>query len=135
MARPEGRTQAPAAGAAEAEGARLSAAGQALLDELCPHGAAYLVRTRTRVDTGSWLGKSRVWAACCGEGLVLFAAGERPYAERIPAARLRESFYNHVTAEVALAPATGAGVRTLKVPPVEGLRLLAHIVEEEEANA
>ncbi len=102
--------------------------------------------TRTRVDTGGWLWKSRLVACCADLGelsraasgssgkagrrdgeLVLFAAGKRPFVERVPLAELGESFYNHVTGEVALAPAEGARVRTLRMSPVDGRALLKEL--------
>jgi hypothetical protein len=105
--------------------------------------------TRTRVDTGGWLWKSRLVACCAASGspgergqgasgssrkagrqdgeLVLFAAGKRPFVERVPFAQLGESFYNHVTGEVALAPAEGARVRKLRMSPVDGRALLKEL--------
>ena len=103
-----------------------------LQDELCtdgpsPRGGASVFRTRTRVDTGGWLGKSRVRVCLTGDELVLFAAGRRPFVERIPVPSLGESFYNHVTGEVALAPAEGARVKRLRIRPVEGYALLGEL--------
>jgi len=47
--------------------------------------------------------------------------------ERVPFAELGESFYNHVTGEVALVPAEGARVRKLRMSPVDGRALLKEL--------
>jgi hypothetical protein len=99
-----------------------------LHEDLFPAGGGLLVRTRTRADTGSWFGKSRVWACCVDDELVLFAAGKKPFVERIPFSELGGSFYNHVTGEVAFSPAADAFTRSIRVPPVEGRRLLEELV-------
>ena len=93
-----------------------------------------LARTRSRVDVGSWLGRRRVCAAALGGELALFAAGRRPYRERIPFSRLRESQYNSVTGELVLAPAEGARVRALRVSPLDAYQLLAQMHEEPPQN-
>jgi hypothetical protein len=97
-----------------------------------------VVRTGTKVDVGSWIARGRVWLAVLGDSLVVVAsgiAGPRPLAERIPFSRLRESRYNHVTGQLALAPATlapaaRAGVRGLSLAPIEGCQVLAQIYRE-----
>lgn len=94
--------------------------------EILPGGDAAFA-TRTRVDTGSWLLRSRVLACREGDELVLFAAGKQPFVERIPLSDIGESFYNHVTGEVALAPAAGASLRGLRLPPLEGYALLKEV--------
>jgi hypothetical protein len=86
-----------------------------------------VVKTGTRVDVGSWLYKRRVTACLLEHDLFLFATGKRPYTQRIPFDELRESQYNHVTGEVMLAPAESPQVKRLTVPPLAGLKILAHI--------
>jgi hypothetical protein len=94
-----------------------------------------LLKTRTRVDTGGWLGRRRVWAAALADALVVFAPGRRPCSERIPFALLRGSTYNHVTGELALAPLEGAPVRSLRVSPLDGYQLIAQFRSEEVSHA
>ncbi len=94
----------------------------------------HLLKTRTKVDVGTWFFKRRVWAGLLQGELLLFAAGKRPYAERIPFDQLGKSEYNHVTGEVMLAPVEGARVTGLKTPPLEGLRVLAHIHRGEKEH-
>lgn len=107
-------------------------ADQRLFDELA-RGVkpAFVLRTGTRVDVGWWWRRARVGVGCVGAELVLFAAGTRPYVERAPLTELRTSSYNAVTGEVMLAPAPNLRQRRLKLAPLEGRQLLAHIQEKE----
>jgi hypothetical protein len=86
--------------------------------------AAFSVCTRTRVDTGSWFCKRRVWAYVLDGRLVLMARGRRPLIENIPFDQLRDSLYNHVMGEVVLGPAEGVDVTRLRMSPLEAKRLL-----------
>ncbi len=90
--------------------------------------------TRTRVDVGSWLLRGRVWLFATAEDLVVVAAGlcgPRPRAARIRYDDLRESQYNHVTGQLALAPVEHLPFRGLAIDPVEGLQCLALIYRED----
>ena len=78
-------------------------------------------KTDTKVDVGYWLGKRRVWACLLKQELLLLAWGRRPYVERIPLAKLRESRYNHLTGQLLLAPIERAAVKALKLPPLAAL--------------
>ncbi len=94
-----------------------------------------LLRTRSRIDVGGWFGRRRVWVAALADSLVLFAPGRRPCRARIPFAQLRESAYNPVTGELALAPAEAAPVRALRVSPLDGYQLLAQFRCEDASHA
>jgi len=108
--------------------ARLRARAPDLTANLIGQADAFLVvRTRTAIDVGGWLGRRRIRAVALADGLVLMAPGRRPYGERIAFADLGESLYNHVTGEVVLAPAPDARVRRLRLSPLEGYQLLAQI--------
>jgi hypothetical protein len=99
-----------------------------MLDSLIGDQAVFHVqRTRTKVDVGAWFGKGRICICLLAGEAVLFAKGKRPYVERIPLKRLRESRYNHVTGELMLAPDAAPRISGLKLPPLEGLQILAHI--------
>jgi hypothetical protein len=87
----------------------------------------YLGRTQTKVDVGAWFRKGRVCICVLAGEAVIFAKGKRPYVERIRLGRLRESKYNHVTGELTLAPESATQVRGLKLPPLEGLQIIAQI--------
>lgn len=114
-----------------ADSARFDEMGRAerrFYTELIGNSPAYVVvRTETRLDVGSWLGKSLIWAVATQDELVLFAVGKRAHSERIPFRVLRESLYNHVTGTIALAPAKEIATNQLKLMPAEGYQLLAQI--------
>ncbi len=102
--------------------------GEAALEAaagLSPHDTVY--RSRTRTDVGMWMRGGRVLACARDGALLLLAHGKLPYRESIPFAELGESRYNHVTGALVLAPATGARVRDLNLPPLEADALLAMI--------
>jgi hypothetical protein len=89
-----------------------------------------IVRTGTKVDVGSWLFRGRIWLAVLDDCIVVAATargGARPLAETIPFNRLRRSQYNHVTGQLALAPAGLAGTKGLAMSPIEGRQVLAQI--------
>jgi hypothetical protein len=109
-------------------GARLGRARQQLLASLIADETIYYLRkTRTKVDVGAWFRKGRVCICLSAREAILFATGSRPYIERIPIQQLCESRYNHVTGELMLAPEAAPGIRGLKIPPLEGLAVLAQI--------
>ncbi len=85
------------------------------------------VLTEARVDVGLWRGSGRLWAFALRHDLALVAHGPRPVAERIPYGLLRQSTYNPVTGELALAPGPHHRVRSLRMPPIEGYQMLAQI--------
>jgi len=92
------------------------------------------VRTGTKVDVGSWLLRGRVWIFALADSLVYVACGGcglRAHARQIPYNRLRESQYNHVTGQLALAPVEGLPFRGLQVDPIEGYQVLAQIYRED----
>lgn len=91
--------------------------------------------TGTKIDVGKWYRRHRVCVCVLADEIILFAPGPRPLTERIALADLRDSRYNHVTGEVVLAPADGLGVDRLKVPPLEGLEMLAQIYKVENDHA
>jgi hypothetical protein len=93
-----------------------------------------VARTGTKIDVGSWLLRGRVWVFALADSLAIVAcgpAGSRVRAERIPYEELRESQYNHVTGELALAPAKGLPFRGLKTDPITGYQILAQIRRED----
>lgn len=102
---------------------------RSMADALFPDGGpALLLPTATRVDVGRWFRPARLWVAVGHGELVLFAPGPRPHCERIPLHALRGSLYNPVTGELVLKrsrePAPGRRVPGLRMPPLNGHRLL-----------
>jgi len=116
--------------------APLGGACRRLLDRLLGDAAVFcLLKSGTKIDVGSWFGKRRVWTCLTDREMLLFAAGRRPYVERIPLGQLHQSRYNHVTGQLVLAPwsadlpAPVESTRTggLKLSPLKGLEILSHI--------
>ncbi len=107
----------------------LSKAEQKLLDEVAnDRPMAALVRSATTVDVGEWFGRGRVVGVCFGDEWVMFAAGRRPFIERVPTRILKASAYNPLTGELVLAPAQEVKVRQLKMSPLEAGRVLNWIL-------
>jgi hypothetical protein len=99
-----------------------------MLDSLVGDQPVYHVqRTGTKIDVGGWFGRGRICICLSAGEAVLFAEGKRPYVARIPLQRLGQSRYNHVTGELMLAPDAAPRVSGLKIPPLEGLQILAQI--------
>jgi hypothetical protein len=114
---------------------QLGRARRRVLESLVGDEAVYYVqRTRTKVDVGGWFRKGRVCICLLANEAVILAKGKRPYVERIPLQRLRESQYNHVTGELMLAPDGATQISGLKVPPLEGLQILAQIHQTSPAH-
>jgi hypothetical protein len=108
--------------------ALLTPAQRTLLDDIRgTESVIMLLKSDTLVDTGGWFRWSDVWVCALPRELALFAAGRKPFLQKMPYEHLRASIYNHVTVEVVLAPSWGLKQRTLKVPPLEGYQLLAQI--------
>lgn len=104
-------------------------------EHLNPAEVAGLIRTRSRVDVGMWWRKGRVWVSMQPGELVLLAQGKSVWMERITNDALRESRYNHVTGEVALAPKEDLPLKTLRVKPLEGIEILKSIGTKETQHA
>ena len=108
--------------------APLGGARRRLLDRLIGDAAVCcLLKSGTKIDVGSWLCKRRVWACLTDREMLLFAAGRRPYAERIPLEQLGQSEYNHVTGQLVLAPVQSQRVGGLKLPPLAALQVLSYL--------
>ena len=108
--------------------ARLGGAGGRFLDSLIGRSTVcYLQRSRTKVDVGSWFLKQPLWVCLLEREMLLFAAGSKPFMERIPLENLHQSQYNHVTGEVVLAPADSARVKGVRMSPLEAVEVLSHI--------
>jgi len=95
---------------------------QRLTEPVC-----FAVLTHTRVDTGFWVYRPRLWAWVSGPRLTLWAWGEAAYEQTLVCNQLLGSFYNHVTGHVALADRDRKVIQTLKLRPEPGYQLLAQI--------
>lgn len=89
------------------------------------------LRTHTRVDTGSWWGKRKLWVFATPQRLTLVATGPKPYVHVLERETFCESFYNHITATVTLAPYDGQ-TKSLRIPPAPAWRLLQTLTQKEK---
>ena len=93
------------------------------------------LQTGTRVDAGAWLRRPRVWLACYPEHLAILAPGPKPLARVIAMSDLQASQYNHITAELILAPAQEVQPQSLRLTPLDGYQVLSQIYHEDQSNA
>ncbi len=91
----------------------------------------YFVKSRSRVDVGSWIHDRRIHVAATPAHLILFAGGKRPLAEQLAYEDLYESVYNHVTGTLVLAPDIDERINTLRVSPVDGYQFLSQIYNQD----
>lgn len=101
---------------------------RALLDEMRQGQALFfMARSKTTVDVGHWFARGTLLVAATANELLLFAHGKKPYVEKIPFRFLGQSLYNHVTGEAVFSPALEARTQSLRIPPLEGYKLLAQV--------
>lgn len=93
-------------------------------EALAGRAPSLLIRSGSRVDVGEWFGGGRLWLAAGPGVLALVAAGRRPFAERRGVDEIGGSFYNGITGELVIAPATGRPWRRVRLAPVEAHRVL-----------
>lgn len=86
----------------------------------------FVLRTRTRVDTGQWFRKRCLWIAARPGEIVCLADGVVPLVERIAATDLDASLYSHLTGTVIFGPHV-ATVPFVRLAPRQAARLLAHL--------
>jgi len=106
----------------------------ALAERLGGATPRFATRTGTRVDTGYWGYRPRLWVAVTDDTVLLHAPGKAPYDQALPLADLGGSFYNHVTAAFVLAGEDAQPLHTLKLDPTRG-RALRQSLKREPAHA
>lgn len=82
------------------------------------------VPSRTRIDTGRWWRRTRLWVCVTDRDVVVLAAGRRRYVERFAIADCRASHYCHTTGELVIHAAKGPRFNRLAMSPVDGLGVL-----------
>lgn len=106
-----------------------------LMEQLGDEEAAWLVRSRTKVDVGLWFRKRKVWCCLARQRLLLLAAGKTSVVENVPVDDLKKTRYNHITGELILSPAEGARIRCLRMPPLDAFELLSQIRDDEDIES
>ena len=82
------------------------------------------LRTRTRIDTGKWLGRSPIWLCVTDEQIVLVAVSKRRYFESIRLSECAGSRYCHTTGRLVIEPADRLRFAYLAMSPGEALRVI-----------
>lgn len=105
----------------------LSSHESKLLDEaLGKELPALLLRSNTRIDTGRWLGRSRLWLCVTDTQLLLFAASKRRYLQQYPLSDCRAE-YCHTSGALLLQPSDHWRFNTIALAPTDGLKVLQHL--------
>lgn len=104
---------------------------QLLRDEAGGSEPRLTLRTQTRVDTGRWLKRSRLWLCVIDDDVVLLAASKRRYFEKITLADCRDSYYSHPTGQLVLEPLEAARYKQIQMSPTDALRFLELIQQSD----
>jgi len=86
--------------------------------------------TNTRIDTGRWWRKTRLWLCVMEDELVLLSVSRRRYFERRPLAESKQTHYNHSTGELVIEPAETLQYNNCNLTPRDALRVLNFLKTE-----
>jgi len=86
-----------------------------------------LLRSKARVDTGRWLGKSPIWLCLTETDILLFAANKRRYVQRMPIRDCKDTLYCHTSGALLLQPSDQWRFNTIALPPVDAVEVLQHL--------
>lgn len=107
---------------------------QALQDVVGDQPCRLVLRTGTRVDTGRWLKRSRLWLCIVGEELVLLAAARRRYVQKVALSDCRDAMYCHATGRLVLAGCEGLRFNQITLSPTDALTVLGMIGQGQDAK-
>ena len=93
-----------------------------------------LLRTRTRVDTGRWLIRSRLWLCVTAGDLVLLAVAKRRYVEKIALSDCRKARYCHASGRLVLEDLEGVRFNHIDMTPTDALNVLSLLTQGEEES-
>lgn len=83
-----------------------------------------LLRTATRVDTGLWWMRTRLWLCVLEDELMLFAAARRRYCQRVPLVQCAGIRYCHTAGALALGVGDRLRFAYLSVTPIQALQVI-----------
>jgi len=107
---------------------------RALLDEELGNQKPLLtLRTGTRVDTGRWWWRTRLWLCLTEQDILLLAASNRRYIQRLPLSDCKASDYCHTTGVLKLEPHETWRFTTVALPPADAVQVL-HQIENAKAK-
>jgi len=94
-----------------------------------------VLRSRSRIDTGRWMGRSRLWVCVTDQKLIVFAAARRRYCEQLPLTDAQESWYCHTTGELVIESPRPLTHPRLSLGPNDALRVLACIASPPDTKS
>ena len=100
-----------------------------LLEQAGGAEPALSLQTGTKVDTGRWFVRSRLWLCVTDSQLLLLAAARRQYAEVLDLATLQDTYYSHATGQLVLEPTEGVRYSQIYLAPIDALRVIGLIEE------
>jgi len=95
--------------------------------ELGDQAPLLTLRSNTRVDTGRWWRRSRLWLCLTEHDILLFAAHKRHYIQRMPIRDCQSSRYCHTAGALLLEPREDWRFSTIMLPPTDAIRVLHHL--------
>jgi hypothetical protein len=107
---------------------------QLLRDTVGNSSPRFILRTRTRVDTGRWTRRSPLWLCIMEDEIVLLSVGRRRYLQRRPLEDCRESHYNAARGGLVIAPGDGLRFPCLEMPVADALKALDFIHSTHETK-
>ena len=98
---------------------------QLLRDETGGAEPRFCIGSDSRIDTGRWWRRSRIWLCVMADELVLLAVGRRRYFERITIAECGRSHYNAGAGQLVIEPGESLRHSRFTLPPQHALRILS----------
>jgi len=97
-----------------------------LLDEEGIEPLGPPIQTGTRIDTGGWWRKARLWLVAHRGGLILWAPGVSPYQRRLSPEQAARVFFNPLTGCLVLPGENSPEPQSLQVLPHEAEFIIQH---------
>ncbi len=93
------------------------------------------VRSSTRVDTGRWWRRSRLWVCVTENDVVVLAAARRIYIQRFSIADCQGSHYCHTSGQLVIEAGEELRFSRLAMSPVDALSVLHAIDRTNKENS
>lgn len=92
------------------------------------------LRSKSRVDTGSWLANSPLWLFVVEDRVIVLAASKRSYCQSVSIEDCADSWYCHTTGQLVLEPAPDLKFSRLTMSPIQAVDVLAFLESTLEAK-
>jgi hypothetical protein len=118
-----------------ADAQKMNATEQQLLDDALGDDALMLIlRTKTRIDSGRWVRRSRIWLCLTDQHLIVLAGSRRQYCQKLAMADAAATWYCHVTGELVIEPGDALRFNRLALLPADALRVIEHTEKANETS-